>query len=124
MQQLHALFVKNIMKSLKLKVKLPILASIDNGGSVDIGNNWSVGSRTHHVEVKWNFLWELKEAGIIEVKWVSTLSNEAEIFMKNLVGPKHNKHAARLCGHDKYYSTMQDGQSHGQGRVSGVVECS
>ena len=51
-----ALFMKNILKSLELKVKLPILASIDNGGAVDIGNNWSVGGRTHHVEVKQNFL--------------------------------------------------------------------
>ena len=46
------LFVKNILKSLKLKVKLPILASIDNGRAVDVGNTWSVGGRTHHVEVK------------------------------------------------------------------------
>ena len=34
-----ALFVKNIMKSLGLKVKLPTLASIDNSRAVDIGNS-------------------------------------------------------------------------------------
>ena len=58
-----ALFMKNILKSLGLKVKLPILASIDNGRVIDIGNNWSVGGRTWHIEVKQNFLQELKEAG-------------------------------------------------------------
>ena len=36
------LFMKNILKSLRLKFKLPILASIDNGRAVSIGNNWSV----------------------------------------------------------------------------------
>ena len=51
-----AVFMKNILKSLGLKVKLPILASIDNGRAVDIGNNWSVGGRTCHFEVKQNFL--------------------------------------------------------------------
>ena len=52
-----ALFVKNIVKSLGLKVKLPLLAIIDNGMAVvNIGNNWSVGGRTHHIEVKQNFL--------------------------------------------------------------------
>ena len=51
-----ALFVKNIRKSLGLKVKLPMLAIIDNGGVVGIGNKWSVGGRTCHVEVKQNFL--------------------------------------------------------------------
>ena len=52
----YALFMKNILKSLELKVKLPMLASIDNGRAVDIGNNWSVGGRTCHFEVKQNFL--------------------------------------------------------------------
>ena len=51
----YAFFVKNILKSLRLKVKLPILASIDNGGAVDLGNNWSVGVRMPHIEVKQNF---------------------------------------------------------------------
>ena len=43
-----------------------MLANINNGGAVDISNNWSVGRRTHHIEVKQNFLKELKEAGIVE----------------------------------------------------------
>ena len=41
-----ALFMKNILKSLGLKVKLPILASFDNGEAVGFVNNWSVGE-TH-----------------------------------------------------------------------------
>ena len=95
------LFMKNILKSLGLKVKLPIQASIDNGRAIDIGNNWSVDARTHHVEVKQNFLWEWKEASIVKFQWISTASNEADMFTKNLVGPEHNKHAARLCGNNK-----------------------
>ena len=34
-----ALFVKNRLKSLGLKIKLPLLASIDNVGAVDIDKN-------------------------------------------------------------------------------------
>ena len=74
------------------------------------------------MEVKQNFLHKLKEAGIMEFQWVSIVKNEEDMFMKNLVGPEHNKHAGRLCGHDKYYSTTQDGESHEQGWVSGVTE--
>ena len=76
------------------------------GGAVNIGNNWSMGSMTHQVEMKQNFLQELKEAGIVEFQWVSTASNEADMLTRNLVGPEHNKHAAKLCGHNKYYSIM------------------
>ena len=100
-----ALFMKSILKSQGLKVKLPILANIKNDRAVDIGNNWSVGSRTYHVEVMQNFLWELKEAGIIGFQWISTANNEADMFTKNLAGPEHNKHAVMLYGNDKYYST-------------------
>ena len=35
----YALFMRNILKSLGLKVKLPMSAGIHNGGAVDIGNN-------------------------------------------------------------------------------------
>ena len=59
-----ASFVKNILKTFGLKVKLPILASIDSGRAIDISNNWSVGSQTHHVKVKQSFLQESKEAGL------------------------------------------------------------
>ena len=41
--------------------------------------------------------------------WSSTVSNEADVFTKNLAGLEHNKHAERLCGHDKCCSMMQDG---------------
>ena len=61
-----AFFIKNILKSFVLKIKLTILASIDNGRAIDTGKDWSVGGRTCHVEVKQNFPRELKEAGIIE----------------------------------------------------------
>ena len=47
-----ALFMKNTLKSLGLYIKLHILASIDNGGAVDIGDSWSVGSRTRHVKMR------------------------------------------------------------------------
>ena len=50
-----SLFMKIIMKSLGVKVKLPMLASINNGRAVYIYNNWSVGERTCHMEVKQNF---------------------------------------------------------------------
>ena len=62
-----ALFIKNILRSLGLKVKMSIFVSIDECRAVDIGIYWSVGGRKHHMEVIHNFLWELKEAGIMEV---------------------------------------------------------
>ena len=58
------------------------------------------------MEIKQNFLQELKETGIVKFQWVSTANNEVDVIKKNLAGPEHN-HAARLCGCNKYYSTAQ-----------------
>ena len=55
------LFVYNILKSLGLKVQLPMVLEMDNKGAVDLANSWSVGGRTRHVDVRMYFLRELKD---------------------------------------------------------------
>ena len=44
------LFLWKIIKSIGLKVKLPMILEIDNKGAVDIANNWSVAERTKHID--------------------------------------------------------------------------
>ena len=65
-------------------------------------NNWSVGGRTRHVEVRYHFLRELKEQNIVRIKWISTHANCADLFTKNLTGPVFTKHNIKLCGIDEY----------------------
>ena len=48
-----------------LKVKKPMILHVDNKGAVDLANNWSVGGRTRHVEVKQHFLRDMKKQGLI-----------------------------------------------------------
>ena len=54
------LHVMQVLKSLKLKVKFPVLLEMDNKGTVDLVNNWSVCGQTS------TYLpWELKEDGLL-----------------------------------------------------------
>ena len=80
------LFVKSILESLGLKVELPMIIEVDNKGGKDYIDSWSVGGRMRHIQTKFHFLRELKEQGIIAVKWISTDSNTADVFTKNLNG--------------------------------------
>eukprot|EP00957_Ditylum_brightwellii_P050948 3864186-Ditylum_brightwellii.AAC.1 len=57
------------MNGMGLKVKLPMVLYMDNKGAKDFVNNWSIGGRSRHMEVKQYFLRELKEANIIICKW-------------------------------------------------------
>jgi len=45
------LFEMRVLNSMGLKVKLPMILEIDNKGTKNLVNNWSIGGRTRHVEV-------------------------------------------------------------------------
>jgi len=45
--------VMKILLSLGLLVELPMILEIDNKGAVDMANNWSVGGRTKHMDVRY-----------------------------------------------------------------------
>ncbi len=53
------LYTKNVLESMGLKVKLPMILEMDNKKAVDLANNWSVGGQTRHVDVRQCFLREL-----------------------------------------------------------------
>ena len=70
-----------------LSVELLTILEMDNKGAVNMANNWSVGGRTKHIDVKYLWLRELKEQRIIRVVWTSAELNDADLFTKNLPAP-------------------------------------
>ena len=96
------LHIMRLLASLGLKVKLPMLLEMDNKGAVDLANNWSVGGRTRHVDVRNYFLRELKDQGILVIRHVSGEENDADIFTKNVTAAIHEKHIPLYVGVDEY----------------------
>jgi hypothetical protein len=47
---------------------------------------------------------ELKEEGLIIVKWLGSAENTADLFTKNLGGPPFNSHTVTMCGHGEHYA--------------------
>ncbi len=85
-----------------------MLLETDNKGVVDLANNWSMGGRTCHVDVRNHFLHELKDEGLIIVKHVPGDVNEADIYTKNTAVSVFNRHIPKFVGVDKY---MEEGCS-------------
>jgi hypothetical protein len=102
------LFEMRILESMGLKVKKPMILKIDNKGAKDLCDNWSVGGRTRHIEVKQLFLRELKEAKIIDSEWIPGDLNSSDMFTKNLSGPPFEKHGTKFVGVDKYMKNKID----------------
>jgi hypothetical protein len=92
------LYAKNLIKSIGLKVELPMILEINNKGAVDTINSFSVGGRTRHINVRQCFLRELKEAKQLVVNWIPVSENSADVFTKNLDGPLFKRYAEQLLG--------------------------
>jgi hypothetical protein len=96
------LYVYRLLKDMSLSIKLPMVLESDNQGAIDIVNNWSSSGRTRHIDVRYKFLRELKEANILRCVWCPTTENEADTFTKHLNAPAFNKCNSCYVGVDEY----------------------
>ena len=90
------MFVYHVMLGMELKVKLPMILNVDNMGAVQLANNWSVGGRTRHVDIKQNFLRELKANGFLRVEWMSGDDLTPDTHTKNLLRSLFEKYRKEL----------------------------
>jgi hypothetical protein len=112
------LYVLNVLESMGLWVKLPMLLEMDNKGTVDLANNWSIGGCTRHVDMQQCFLWELKKSKVMKIKWIKHLENNADVFTKNLDIPGFKKCIKTLVGHDVHMKSSPTSEQGGCREVS------
>jgi hypothetical protein len=65
---------------------------------VYLANNWRIGGRKRHIDVQSVLLRELKEAGVLVIKWIVGTTNDADIFTKNLDGPAFQRYTKIFTG--------------------------
>ncbi len=56
---------------------------MDNKGAIDLTHSWSVDGRTHHVDVRYFFLHDVKEENVIQVVWIPSDDNCSDVFTTN-----------------------------------------
>ena len=98
----HMLYTKNLLNSFKLEIKLLMNIEIDNKGFIDLINNWSVSRRTYYINIKKNFLHELKEDGIIHPVQKTRQNNSSDLFTKNLHRPDFKWHTKEYARYNEY----------------------
>ena len=92
----EVIFILQLLESMKINVKLPIIVNVDNIGAVFMANNKSTNSRTKHVDIRTKYVNQYVEDGIIKVVFVKSGENVSDIFTKNLGSVLHNTHAMQL----------------------------
>jgi hypothetical protein len=88
-------FIVQVIESMGIEIKRPIEVRVDNLGAIFMANNISISPRTKHIDVRYRFITELIENGLIEVKFVKTEENDSDGFTKNLNGDLYDKHKAK-----------------------------
>eukprot|EP00980_Cylindrotheca_fusiformis_P025025 scaffold12934_cov105-Cylindrotheca_fusiformis.AAC.1 len=81
---------------MRVKVELPIIVRVDNNGAIFMAENVSVSPRTKHIDVRYKFVNEFVEDGFIQIIFVRSEENDADLFTKNLGGELFEKHSKKM----------------------------
>ena len=111
-------FVRQIVESMGLEVELPMTLYIDNTGAIDLAENWSTTGKTKHIDVRFHYLREMNEQGMIQIKFVKSEWNVSDIFTKNLSENLFLQHTETLG----VIPRDREGVNRSEGVVSRVIE--
>jgi hypothetical protein len=73
-----------------ISVKRPAKINVDNIGCIFLANNRTSGERTKHIDMKYHFIREQIQNGLVEVKFVRKEESHTDSFTKNLGSEKFN----------------------------------
>jgi hypothetical protein len=86
-------FVRQVIESLDFEVKLPMKMHVDNVSAIELARNYSTSGRTKHIDVRFHYIREMIEQGMLEIVFVPTNRNIADILTKNVSLEKYKSHS-------------------------------
>jgi hypothetical protein len=66
---------------------------VDNIGYIFLANNRTSSERTKNINMKYHFIQEQIQNGMVEMKFIRSEDNHADPFTKNLGSEKFNFHS-------------------------------
>ena len=90
------LFMKMILEFLGLLIEKPVIIHCDNVGAIFLGNNAKASLRTKHIDVRYHFVREYIVDGTVEVMFVGSEDNDADIFTKNVGNEVFERHSYKF----------------------------
>jgi len=83
----EGLWLRGLLAELKLDVKMPSTIFGDNQSAIALSEHGVKSERTKHVDVKYHFITDEISKGAVDVKWVPSAEQQADIFTKALAAP-------------------------------------
>ena len=79
-------FLYQVLRSMEIKVPLPIKVQVDNDGAIWLANNSSMSEKTKPVDLRANFVRDMIKDQVIEINFVKSAENGSDIMIKNQQG--------------------------------------
>ena len=83
------LWHRSLFNELEIQQPETLTLFSDNQAAISISHHPEFHARTKHIDIAHNFLRDLVESGMIEIIYIQTQENLADIFMKGLPRPLH-----------------------------------
>jgi hypothetical protein len=92
----EACWLRSLYEELGYSQKFPITIKGDNDGSIAMAKNPQFHSRSKHVAIRWHWIRELVEKGIVTIKNCRDPQQTADVLTKALPRPKHCQHTTEM----------------------------
>ena len=76
-------FLYQMLRSMEIKIPLPIKVQVDNVGAIWLSNNSRVSERTKNVDSRAHFVRDMIKDQVIEIHFVKSAENDSDIMTKN-----------------------------------------
>ena len=110
-------FLYQMLRSMVIKVPLPIKVQVDNVGAILLANNSSVSERTKHVDLRVHFVRDMIKDQVIEINFVKSAENDSDIMTKNQQGQHYMYAKSKLVYTVQEMNEKRDIQDEETGRM-------
>lgn len=91
----EVLWAKQLVTEMGIVISSPIIMYEDNQSTIKCLDSWTT-KRLKHIDVKYNFVKDLQQAGVIRVMYIQTGDQKADVMTKPLAHDIYEKHIKAL----------------------------
>ena len=95
----EVLWIRGMLAELGLASESASTMYGDNQSTIAVSKNGVKGERTKHVDVKYHFVNDTVEKKLVQLKWIPTAEQQADLFTKALAAPVFIKLRKELMTH-------------------------
>lgn len=92
----QARWVHQFLSEIGHKAPLPSIIKCDNQGAIAISENPKFHSRVKHIDIRFHYLRDAVERGEVQIEYISSEDNPADILTKSLGATIHRRQIGLL----------------------------